>query len=163
MTDMNSEDPMQFDEVRIDIMTGKGTRTVPGVVFNWAEGLAITMVNFGAFNITHIKTKRKILAQTFRFHRAVLELSQLEMIARSCGFSWADCGAEIMKIHGGKDVPFDGATITSSTGVRKMTIRDWIYTASSQFYEFPWEEERPLDEAERNVELLMSIKGESND
>lgn len=153
---MNIEDAMDWKDAEIEIISGEETKTVPGVTFEWAPGLAITMAQFGYFNITHVNSKHRICAHTERFEQAILNLSHLAMIADSCGFSWSDGGKElgkqIIEAHGEKEVPFEGAT----DGTKKMTIRYWISLNSNPWPEFPWEEESPFDAAARNVELLIA-------
>lgn len=61
----------------IKIETKKGFCDVPAICFDAVEGLAVTMTNFGFFEITHIKSGFLILGGFERYANAVVEMLNL--------------------------------------------------------------------------------------
>ena len=158
---MNTQDQPSLNKVTIDITTEDGAVSTPAINHDNCTGLAVTMVQFGFFVVTHAETGLKLSDKYERAGSALLVLSQFALIAKENGFSW-DGGTQsevtgIMKEIYQKPVPFDGATITSKNGTRKQTVIEWIHNLRAinirgYVDEFPWEEHCPWNDALDNLE-----------
>ena len=122
-------------------------------------GLAVTMVPFGAFQVTHINTGRKLCGLYQRASTALLKMSQWALIADMKGKSWADLdqagSAQLIEQAADDEVPFDGCTSTSQGVTKKMTVGMWFqHRLAFTWDEFPWEERDPYDMALENFEKI---------
>lgn len=138
----------------------KGEIIVPALTHPNAPGLAVTMCDFGVFEVTHIPSGFRMTGRHERMGSALLLLSQFSKIAKAYSFSWADLNKEqsASKINelGDDPVPFDGFTSTCNGETKPGLIKEWLrtlnmYTFDSIFGEFPWEESNPLDDAIANL------------
>jgi len=139
--------------------------TVPARQHPMAPGMAVTMLNFGVFCVTHLPTGMAMDFGSEREGTAALRMASFAAIAKAYGFSWADIQSVAegsAKLKGLKDhpVPFEGATVTSGGTTTPMTIGEWyqcLRMTRMVSDEFPWEapSERPLDQA---VNLLESLR-----
>jgi hypothetical protein len=133
-------------EINVQISATDGvTRTVPGLTHKATPGLAVTMNPFGVFQVTHIKTGRKLCNNYERAANALLVMSQWALVADMKGKSWealnqSGC-ADLITEASADEVPFDGCTSTSQGVTRKMTVGEWFqHQRMPLFDEFPWEE-----------------------
>lgn len=143
---------------------GTLTRLVPARQHPMAPGLAVTMLNFGIFCVTHIPTGMAMDRGSEREGSATLLMAQFAAIAKANGFAWdritgGEEGAAHMVAIKDLPVPFEGATYTSSEGAKPMTIGEWFSFIKSSWAsdEFPWETEskHPLEKA---VVLLEGLR-----
>lgn len=135
-------------------------RTVPALMHERCDGLAVTMFPFGVFSVTHTRSGMSLCNSSERASTALLNMSQFALVADLAGKSWTDVGnaqeaADLLKSVDEREVPFDGCTTTSRDGTRKMTVGEWFRTIRIPvFDEFPWEEKDPSTEAIENMERI---------
>jgi hypothetical protein len=139
------------------------TVLVPARQHPMAPGLAVTMLNFGVFCVTHLPTGTAMDRGSEREGSASLRLACFASIAKDNGFSWdqintgAEAGERLAAIKD-NPVPFDGATSTSSEGTRPLTVGEWFMHLKTSWVsdEFPWEtaSEHPLEQAVIQLEKL---------
>ena len=147
-------------ETKIQIPVQSGDRkVVPALVHKACPGLAVTMIPFGAFQVTHVKTGRKLCRLYQRASSALLSMSWWALIADMKGQSWADLdqagSARLIEQAKDDEVPFDGCTSTSEGVTRKMTVGEWFqHQRMPMFDEFPWEETDPFETAITNLEKI---------
>lgn len=129
-----------------------------------APGLAVTMVAFGVFNVTHISTGSRMCGTTSRDGTAMHYMACFAAIAKANGFSWAELKTresvkERIDAIGDRSVPFEGATWTNKEGAKPMTILEWIRVVGTHTPrdDFPWEapSDDPIEDA---VMLLESLR-----
>ena len=151
-------------ETKIQIPVQSGDRkVVPALVHKACPGLAVTMIPFGAFQVTHIKTGRKLCGLYQRASTALLKMSQWALIANMKGQSWADLdqagSAQLIEQAADDEVPFDGCTSTSQGATKKMTVGMWFqHRFAFTWDEFPWEERDPCDMALENFEKIEVVE-----
>src|ERR1051326_7238827 len=143
-----------WHEATVVMATEKGSIAERGLVHPHAPGLAITMHLFGTFDVTHVRSGKKVAGPYQRCALAQLVLAQMS----KC-LDWKQDAAGIAaQIAARKDepVPFMGATVSSGGVQRPQTIgeflrgtRDWL-----GFDEFPWE--APADRSEEHTSELQS-------
>lgn len=146
------------------LATKEGDKFVPGITVDQCPGLAVTMSGVGRFTITHINSGSRVCNGNYeRCDRAVLDMVRLASIASAYGFSWEEESPKdrILGIAD-KPVPFDGCTITDNDGTRPMPIGRFIQSLRPcvpfRDIDSPlWEDERPIDEAER---ILSAMNGD---
>ena len=143
---MNTQDS-EFQEDTVLVACGDKSRLVPAVIHPKAPGLAVTMVKFGGFSVTHIHTGLAIFESCERSKKACLMLAEYARLAHICGFSWDDLATteqakETLKSCG--DVELPSGEIVKKWVPRNRRIAD----------EHPWESTTPLDEA---VSILDSL------
>lgn len=149
-----------LSEIAVHIPASDGvTRTVPGLAHEASPGLAVTMLPFGVFQVTHVNTGRKLCNNYQRAASALLAMSQWALIAHIKGTSWADLGrtgsADLIGEVSSEEVPFAGCTSTSQGVTRKMTVGEWFqHQRIPIFDEFPWEEVDPFELAIANLEKI---------
>jgi len=149
-----------LSEITVQIPAPDGvTRTVPGLTHKSSPGLAVTMLPFGVFQVTHISTGRKLCNNYQRASTALLAMSQWALIADFKSTSWADLGltgsADLISEVSSEEVPFDGCTSTSQGVTRKMTVGEWFRSHRLPIFdEFPWEEVDPFELAISNLEKI---------
>jgi len=153
-----------YDFEPFRISTKDGDKYVPGITAEWCSGLAVTMVGFGRFTITHTPSGYRVCNGNYeRCDMAILDMARLSAIAKSYGFSWSDeKPQDQIKAILDMPVPFDGATITDNDGERPMPIGRFIQSLRPcvpfRDIDSPlWEDERPIDEAER---ILSAMNGD---
>jgi PAS domain-containing protein len=146
------------------IATQDGYKFVPGVAIEQCSGLAVTMCGVGRFTITHISSGSRVCNGNYeRCDKAIHDMSRLAAIAHAHGFSWEEeSPQDRIKEIADKPVPFDGCTITDKDGTRPMPIGRFIQSLRPcvPFRDIdspPWEDERPIDEAER---ILSAMNGD---
>ena len=162
MSEQDSNLDYQYDlsEIAVQIPALDGvTRTVPGLTHKASPGLAVTMLPFGVFQVTHVNTGRKLCNNYQRAASALLAMSQWALIAHIRGASWADLGptgaADLVTELSREAVPFDGCTSISKGVTRKMTVGEWFqHQRIPIFDEFPWEEVDPFELAIANLEKI---------
>lgn len=158
--DQNQPEIDGLTETTIEVPVQSGDlKTVPAIVHKDCPGLAVTMVPFGAFQVTHISTGRKLCGLYQRASTALLKMSQWALIADMKGKSWTDLdqagSAQLIEQAADDEVPFDGCTSTSSEGTKKMTVAMWFqHRFAFTWDEFPWEERDPYDMALENFEKI---------
>ena len=160
---MNKYDYDEFKETTVYVETNSGKRKVPAIAndLTISLGLAVTMAEFGYFEVTHIKTGMRLGYQSERAVSALLTLSQFALIAHKHGFNWDDLDKDkaIKKISeiGDEPVPFEGRTKTTKGRIDKIKISEWIDSARvfNCIGEFPWEEFRPRDQAIKNLSKIF--------
>lgn len=149
-----------LSEIAVDLKTSSGEpRTVPGLAHEACPGLAVTMLPFGVFAVTHINTGYRLCHRYQRASSALLAMSCFALIADMEGRSWADLdqdeAVKLINEAADKEVPFDGATRTSVEGIRKLTVGEWFKCHRIPIFdEFPWEETDPFDTAISNLEKI---------
>ncbi|MCK7547172.1 hypothetical protein ACFQGA_09460 [Marinobacter koreensis] len=149
-----------LSEITVQLtMPGGDLRIVPGLTHKACSGLAVTMLPFGVFQVTHIGTGRKLCHNYERASSALLAMSQWALIADIAGKSWADLGqtgaADLITELNSEEVPFDGCTSTSKAGTRKMNVGEWFRSHRIPIFdEFPWEEIDPFEAAISNLEKI---------
>lgn len=147
-------------EIAVDLNTSSGEpKTVPGLAHEACPGLAVTMLPFGVFAVTHINTGYRLCNTYQRASSALLAMSYFALIADMEGKSWADLGraeaAKLISEAAEKEVPFEGGTSTSSEGTRKLTVGEWFRCHRIPLFdEFPWEETDPFEIAITNLEKI---------
>lgn len=152
--------PYGLKEIAVDLKTSSGEpRTVPGLAHEACPGLAVTMLPFGVFAVTHINTGYRLCNSYQRASSALLAMSCFALIADMEGKSWADLGqaeaAKLISEVADKEVPFDGCTSTSRGVTRKTTVGEWFQDQRMpMFDEFPWEEFDPFENAIDNFEKI---------
>jgi len=152
------EDGLTETTIEIPVMSGEH-KMVPAMVHNSCPGLAVTMIPFGAFQVTHIRTGKKLCRLYQRASSALLSMSQWAMIADMKGKSWADLdqagSARLIEDAKDDDVPFDDCTSTSKGVTKKATVGMWFHLKRMpMFDEFPREERDPYDMALQNLEQI---------
>src|SRR6185312_1140177 len=104
----------------IQVACKEGERTVPGLVHANVCGLAVTMTNFGLFEVTHTLSGRRVGNCGYqRFGSACLHAVRLSLIA-----DWTQDGAAVVAeitAHGDEPVPFSGCTTTAQGATRPMS------------------------------------------
>lgn len=155
----------EYIEKDIDASMRNGEKKkFPGLIHKYCPGIAVIMTGFGYFNVTHINSGLKITDDYERACSAILVLSQLAIIANDIGFEWDDLtSADIVNIidkNSMRLVTFEGETITTKDGSRKMTIGEYINSINPRRYveEFPWEELHPSNLAMLNFCNLSKDK-----
>ncbi|KAE8545395.1 hypothetical protein [Marinobacter nauticus] len=160
MSNEKTEYQYGLSEITVQIPAPDGvTRTVPGLKHDSAPGLAVTMLPFGVFQVTHINTGRKLCNTYERAGSALLIMSQWALIAHMKGKSWAALSqsgaADLISETADEEVPFDDCTSTSQGVTRKMTVGEWFqHQRMPLFDEFPWEERDPFELAIANLEKI---------
>lgn len=162
MSEQQSKPDYQYglSEITVQIPAPDGvTRTVPGLTHKSSPGLAVTMLPFGVFQVTHINTGSKLCNNYERAASALLAMSQWALIADIRGASWADFGrtgaADLISEVSSEEVPFDGCTSTSQGETRKMTVSEWFQCQRIPIFdEFPWEQTDPFELAISNLEKI---------
>lgn len=66
-------DEYAWEESRVEIATEKGRREVPALVHPLVKGVAVTMSNFGVFEVTHVGTGTKLEGTFERMWTAALQ------------------------------------------------------------------------------------------
>lgn len=149
-----------LSEITVDLQTSSGeSKTVPGLVHEACPGLAVTMLPFGVFAVTHINSGFRLCNSYQRASSALLAMSYFALIADMEGKSWADLdqagGVSLISEAADKEVPFKGATRTSTEGTRKLTVGEWFRCHRIPLFdEFPWEETDPFNDAITNLEKI---------
>ncbi|RKR79221.1 hypothetical protein [Marinobacter nauticus] len=154
------QDTDGLTEIEIEIPVVSGERKmVPALIHQSCPGLAVTMIPFGVFQVTHINTGRKLCRLYQRTSSALLAMSQWALIAHMKGKSWAALSqsgaADLLNETADEEVPFDDCTSTSQGVTRKMTVSEWFqHLRMPLFDEFPWEETDPFELAISNLEKI---------
>ena len=153
-----------YDGELFRISTKDGDKYVPGITAEGCSGLAVTMVGFGRFTITHTPSGYRVCNGNYeRCDKAIHDMSRLAAIAHAHGFSWEEeSPQDRIKEIADKPVPFDGCTITDNDGTRPMPIGRFIQSLRPcvpfRDIDSPlWEDERPIDEVER---ILSAMNGD---
>ena len=162
MIEQQSKPDYQYglSEIAVQVTSPVGvTRNVPGLTHRATPGLAVTMLPFGVFQVTHINTGRKLCGNYERAGTALLAMSHWALIADMKGKSWAALSqtgaAALIRDTDSEEVPFDGCTSTSQGVTRKMTVGEWFqHQRIPIFDEFPWEEVDPFELAVANLEKI---------
>lgn len=148
-----------FVPVTVEVATKDGPMSVPGLAHPEFPGLAITMLAFGWFTLTHRATGRKILGPFERAGSCALELVQWG----AC-FDWSEGAPTIgaqLETCGDDPVPFSGATMTGGGEKRPMTKREMVQCRPILGDEFPWESnsDGPWAHAERAIGEVRKARG----
>ncbi|WP_020408975.1 hypothetical protein [Hahella ganghwensis] len=153
---IDSKQP-EFTEIQVDIAIRCGIpQKAPGITHKNSPGLAVVMVNFGLFNVTHIPTGMSLSTPYERHSSALLIMSEFALIAHANGFKWDELNTleearERISQLRDEPVPFPNATSTSQGVTRPQTISEWVNLSRSFFDEFPWEEIDPYQLARENL------------
>lgn len=133
------EDERLWRESDVTLATTTGDQVLRAIVHPKAPGLAVTMHHFGSFDVTHIKSGKKIAGPYGRCGRAMLTLAEFSRC-----FDWTQDAAGIaaqLAEKGELPVPFSGHTITQEGRTRPQTIAEYAASARNWIFsdEFPWE------------------------
>lgn len=150
--------------VRIASADEGGGREVPALTTPMAPGLAVTMAQFGDFNVTHVTSGFCLTTAKFeRSCNALLILAKFSAIGVAYGVDFEMDHVAVkdaFEACGNQPVPFDRAITTGSDGSRPLTVSEWLRILGGSMGgsdEFPWEtaEENP---GNRAVLLLRSLQ-----
>jgi hypothetical protein len=145
-----------WDTTEVTLATKKGEVKERGLVHPRAPGLAVTMLHFGTFDVTHLASG-KIVAKGFeRIGNACAYLAAL-----ACCADWTQDAAGLaaqIEAHGAEPANVPRWTVTEGGETRPQTKREVLRSARSHdFYdEFPWESEEddPMEHAGATLKTL---------
>lgn len=158
MTETETEGVELWEQTEITAATESGDRKIPGCIHPRIPGLAVTMNNFGVFDVTHILSGKLIAAG---FERVVS--AQYACVQFAFATDWrldANGIADDMKARGSEPCGIPGATITGGETTRPMTKKEIIETVRCNCWgdEFPWEgDEYPGQKAKKLLALLPKV------
>ncbi|WP_158144912.1 hypothetical protein [Vibrio metschnikovii] len=137
----------------LNIPTKKGRADVPAFFIDGVNGLCVTMVQFGSFEVTHAKSGYKIIGGYERFANALVEMLSIYLAMREAGVNF-DAEPEGFKLQI-KDSLHQSQHLNGLTIIEYLRIMKPIMGFSG---EFPWEgdDESPHAKVE---ELMKAIKG----
>ncbi|NAX19028.1 MULTISPECIES: hypothetical protein [unclassified Vibrio] len=141
----------------INIPTKEGRKDVPAFFIDGVEGLAITMVRFGSFDVTHVKSGHFIINGFERFANAVVHMLSIYLAMKESGIN-PDC--EIDEIR--KQII---ESDHECKHLNHLSIKAYINIVKPIMGfsgEFPWEgdDEGPHCEVEKLMKLLKGSNGE---
>jgi hypothetical protein len=134
----------KFQEIDVAIHVKKGdgaeTRPTRALVHPGAPGLAVTMNNFGIFDVTHTASGMAVVKGYERMGSAALALAHLSRLA---DWTIADGKAIAQQIKDHADEPcgVEGCTVASLNETRPMTKMELFQSIRSPILrnELPWE------------------------
>lgn len=116
-----------FDEIKVNIKTDDGLVLSDALVSKLCNELAITMIGFGYFTVTHIPTGLKISGVYERVNFAILILVEWILIGKTYDIDWErEDATKIFSEIKDKPVPFQGATSTQNGKVTPLSIMEWV-------------------------------------
>ncbi|WP_339779884.1 hypothetical protein [uncultured Marinobacter sp.] len=160
MSKATDENEDGLSEIAVQVQIQDKSHAVPGLTHKSCPGLAVTMYPFGCFAVTHINSGLRVCDAYQRVSSALLTMSQFALVAAMKNKSWSELDQEaafnLIRDAGPDEVPFDGCTVTSNAGTRKMTVSEWFQIVRLPIMdEFPWEESDPFEGAIQNFEKMI--------
>jgi hypothetical protein len=140
----------------LNIPTTKGREDVPAFFVDGVSALAITMTNFGIFEVTHVKLGFKIIGGFERFANAAVEMLSLHLAMHEAGIDFEAEQEEFKRQI--KESSFKSAHISGLTLFEYLQVMRPVMGFSG---EFPWEgeEESPHTKASQLIAKINEIKG----
>lgn len=140
----------------LNIPTTKGREDVPAFFVDGVSALAITMTNFGVFEVTHVKSGFKIIGGFERFANAAVEMLSLYLAMHEAGIDFEAEHEEFKRQV--KESSLKSEHIGGLTLVEYLQIMRPIMGFSG---EFPWEgeEESPHTKASQLIAKINELHG----
>ncbi|MBF4385913.1 hypothetical protein, partial [Vibrio anguillarum] len=134
----------------INIPTKEGRKDVPAFFIDGVEGLAITMVRFGSFDVTHVKSGHFIINGFERFANAAVHMLSIYLAMKESGIN-PDC--EIDEIR--KQIIESDRECRNLDGLSIKGYISIVKPIMGFSGEFPWEgdDEGPHCEIDRLMKL----------
>ena len=156
----------QWKPCEVEAATPDGPVKVPAITHELIPGLAVTMVGFGTFGVTHLRTgKRPVPCGFERAGSACHLAAQIAAVAKLAGVTWDTDAPDLDAMLACEaEVPFD-ATVTDKDGTRKQRCGSWLRTWYQVGWlrgdEFPWESEAesPWGLADKVLRFLAAPQG----
>ena len=137
------------------VVTDKGQLDVPAIVLDECPGLAVTMSNFGLFEVTHGKSGRKLSAKYERAINAVVSMMQIQVALNEINVS-ADLDEGEFKEAAKSQSGFQHKELGGMSIIESVRFSTGLGDIAS---EFPWEgpDDGPYGERDR-LEALLNGK-----
>ncbi|PJC87797.1 hypothetical protein CSW98_01330 [Vibrio sp. HA2012] len=74
--------------ITIKVITPSGWTDVPAYTLHGCDGLAVTMCEFGRFEVTHVKSGRQLIGNFERAVNAVIHMAELSLGAKEVGIDF---------------------------------------------------------------------------
>ncbi|EKO3685630.1 hypothetical protein P0F39_002684 [Vibrio metschnikovii] len=142
----------------LNIPTEKGRADVPAFFVNGVNGLCVTMVQFGSFEVTHTKSGHKVIGGFERFANAVYHMLSIYLAMQEAGIE-PDSDMDLLK----KQI------IESEHKCKhldRLSIKGYINIIKPIMGfsgEFPWEgdDESPHAKVEDLMKKIEGLKNEN--
>ncbi|EKF9829452.1 hypothetical protein O1D23_000910 [Vibrio cholerae] len=144
--------------ITLTIPTTKGMTNVPAFFVDGVDGLAVTMTNFGSFEVTHTRSGHKIIGGFERYANAVFHMISMYLAMKEAGIE-PNSEMELIKkqiIESEHESKYlDGLSVKGYINVMKPIM--------GFCGEFPWEgdDECPHAKVEKLMEEIKGLKDDS--
>ncbi|WP_350006539.1 hypothetical protein ABFV67_07735 [Vibrio metschnikovii] len=141
---------------KLNIPTTKGHIEVPAFFVDEVNGLCVTMVQFGSFEVTHTKSGHKIIGGLERFANAVRHMLSIYLAMQEAGIE-PDSDMDSLK----KEIIESNHECKHLDGLSIKGYINIIKPIMGFCGEFPWEggDEGPHAEIEKLMRKINEVNG----